>query len=425
MKQLNRVIIISFFIYIIFLVGGYFIINKSTRDKNEREYIVEINRIKNKINTDGIDSVDINEYDHIVSIKKILVDTSEEEINNFFHLNNKHNQGSYIFIHYINGQPEYYVKCIYNMESVVNLTQIFILYMIGLTLSVLCEIIVVNFIKKNIVKPFNEISELPIELSKGHLNRGVKEYKYKFFGRFAWGLDLLRERLEVTRKRELQLEKEKKTLIMTISHDIKTPLSTIKLYSRALYEHMYTNGKADEAAIKIEKNADIIGAFVQEIVKSSSENLFDIEVNNKEFYIEDLISKFEKNYSEKFQLLRIDFSVEKYINYVVKGDLDRLLEAMENIAENAIKYGNGNWIKINMTKQENFLVVKIINSGRPVDSAEFIHMFESFWRGKNATQKEGSGLGLYICKEIMKKTGGDVFVESTEESMCFALVIPM
>jgi len=68
-------------------------------------------------------------------------------------------------------------------------------------------------------------------------------------------------------------------------------------------------------------------------------------------------------------------------------------------------------------------LITITNSGNPIPETEFIHMFESFWRGSNAYEKPGNGLGLYICKEIMKKMDGDVFVQSTGNSMGITLVI--
>lgn len=63
--------------------------------------------------------------------------------------------------------------------------------------------------------------------------------KSRFFGKFLWSLDMLREKLEADKLRRLELEKEKKTLLLSLSHDIRTPLSAIELYTQALEENLY------------------------------------------------------------------------------------------------------------------------------------------------------------------------------------------
>lgn len=77
------------------------------------------------------------------------------------------------------------------------------------------------------------------ELAKGNLSVPIKAEKSKFFGRFLWGMDMLRDNLESSREKELELQKEKKTIILSLAHDLKTPLSAIRLYNKALSENLY------------------------------------------------------------------------------------------------------------------------------------------------------------------------------------------
>ncbi len=102
--------------------------------------------------------------------------------------------------------------------------------------------------------------------------------------------------------------------------------------------------------------------------------------------------------------------------------MERLVEVFENILENAIKYGDGRLIKISFTDEDYCKLITVTNSGQPIPSTEFVHMFESFWRGGNSHNKDGSGLGLYICKEIMKKMDGDIFAENTADTMSITVV---
>lgn len=88
-------------------------------------------------------------------------------------------------------------------------------------------IIVLVYVYHKVLKPFQDMSNLSYELAKGNLSMPVKQEKSKLFGRFLWGMDMLREKLEETKEQELAFQKERKTLILSLSHDIKTPLSSI------------------------------------------------------------------------------------------------------------------------------------------------------------------------------------------------------
>lgn len=80
------------------------------------------------------------------------------------------------------------------------------------------------YIRKQILRPFHTLQELPYELSRGQLNIGMKEHRSRFFGRFVWGLDLLRQTLDAQRETNLRLEKDRQTLVASLSHELKPQL---------------------------------------------------------------------------------------------------------------------------------------------------------------------------------------------------------
>ena len=110
---------------------------------------------------------------------------------------------------------------------------------VGLGIVFLLTLFLLVYVGKKVLKPFHNMTNLSYELAKGNLSTPIKEEKSKFFGRFLWGMDMLRENLESNKEKELALQKEKKTLILSLSHDIKTPLSAIKLYTKALLQNLY------------------------------------------------------------------------------------------------------------------------------------------------------------------------------------------
>ena len=86
----------------------------------------------------------------------------------------------------------------------------------------------------------------------------------------------------------------------------------------------------------------------------------------------------------------IKFTVAPFENKLISGDMDRAFEAVENIMENAIKYGDGKSVDITVTEEEDCQLIRIKNSGNPVKTEELPHLFDSFYRGSNAGTQEGN-----------------------------------
>ena len=85
--------------------------------------------------------------------------------------------------------------------------------------------------------------------------------------------------------------------------------------------------------------------------------------------------------------------------------------------ENAIKYGDGGNIGILTSEEEGCVLIAISNSGCALQETELPQIFESFWRGSNAKKAYGNGLGLYICRQLMRKMGGEAYAEIKEGKM--------
>lgn len=396
-----------FFIFIIVLILMIFVLVNNTNIPLDdgRQYRVEASRIANQISNDGFESVNLSDYSHIINIE-ILKDFNKS----FFEGQNadyliKKIDGEYYRFDYVTYSKDYNT----NVFRVIN---------ISMGLMALLIVCIMIYIKLKILKPFNRLKEMPYELSKGNLTAPLKENKSRFWGRFVWGINMLRENIEQHRKKELSLQKEKKTLILSISHDIKTPLSAIKLYSKALSKNLYKDVERQyEIAEKINNKADEIESFISQIIKASSEDFLNIEVNENEFYLSDLFEHITGYYTEKLLLLHIDFEINEYANVLIKGDLERSIEVIQNIIENAVKYGDGHYIKIISFDEEDCRLITVENSGCTLSNNEIPHVFDSFWRGSNIGNNEGSGLGLYICRQIMNKMNGDVFLHCMDDKI--------
>jgi signal transduction histidine kinase len=409
---------------------------KVLSERSGKEYMVEINRISQALSTPGgladeagsnVAEYDLSPFHYVKQLSYLSASATAIEIDAFCSGSDMPTGMNYLVKPLLNDREIIgYVRYEYGTSSLAAYRYVFIIInslfavvLIGITLFLF-------YIRSKILLPFRDVQELPFELSKGRLKKGIKENKSRFFGRFVWGLDMLRESIATQKNKELALEKDKKTMILSISHGIKTPLSAIVLYSKALSDNLYEDEeKRRAAAVSIGENARQIESLVGEIVHSQTEDLIDIEVSDDEFYLMDLIDALKVAYLEKMILIHTEFVINHFSNILLQGDLQRLLDVFENLIENAIKYGDGKKITLNFQKEDNCLLVAVENTGIAISPNESTHIFESFWRGSNAHDKPGNGLGLYICKHIMKKMNGDIFIRNICGGMCFVVVIPI
>lgn len=147
-------------------------------------------------------------------------------------------------------------------------------------------------------------------------------------------MDMLRETLESNKEKELALQKEKKTLILSLTHDIRTPLSAIRLYAKALAENLYTTEEQRvEACQGIEKNVKEIEEYVNEITLASREDFLQLSVNPGEVYLSHVIDAIRGLYEEKLHNLHTGFQIASYTDLLLKGDADRLIEVLQNLLE--------------------------------------------------------------------------------------------
>ena len=147
----------------------------------------------------------------------------------------------------------------------------------------------------------------------------------------------------------------------------------------------------------------------------------DVVVNNGEFYIKNVLDVIRKYYMEKMSLLHIDFSVDMQENCLVYGDEDRTVEVLQNVIENAVKYGDGGYITITTGEEDDCRLITVCNSGKGPGEDEMLHIFDSFYRGSNSGNLGGSGMGLYICKKILHMMDGEIFAENKDG--CFNVTV--
>lgn len=282
------------------------------------------------------------------------------------------------------------------------------------------------YIYRHIIAPFDRLNEVPQELARGNLAVLIPEEKSCFFGKFTWGVNFLREKIEDDRKKELSMQRDKKLLLLSLSHDIKTPLSAIKLNAKALARGIYSDEeKRRSAAESINARADEIEQFVSEITKAASEDFMSFEVTQGEVFLSQIIMKIYARYAPQLSISGTEFIVHRYDDCILSCDADRLGECLQNLIENAIKYGDGKRIKIGFDKMDGCELITVTNTGCTLEAKELPQIFGSFHRGNNADKIQGNGLGLFICKRLMSLMGGEVYAEIHGDCFSVTLVVKL
>lgn len=395
MKAFNKIFAAVLLVLAVLWGAANIILAADNGSDSGRPYRVEINRLARQIEEYGFENADLSDCEYVTDIVRYGEDFYSTE--------------SDCVVREINGEL---YRFDYKTDIGSGRTRLAVTVNVILGVMEAVVISVMLYVKFKILAPFERLTDVPYELSKGNLTTPLKETKNRFFGRFVWGVDMLRENIEQQKKRELDLQRDKKMLLLSLSHDIKTPLSVIKLYSKAFSKGLYKSAERQlEIVESIYSKADEIEGYVSQIAAASREDFLSFDVNMGEFYLSELVTKIKGYYAEKLSLAGTEFSVSHYADCLLSGDFDRSVEVLQNVMENAAKYGDRKSVSINFSEEDGCILVTVRNSGCILADTCIPHIFESFWRGENAENVPGSGLGLYISRKLMRKMNGEVFAE--------------
>lgn len=203
-----------------------------------------------------------------------------------------------------------------------------------------------------------------------------------------------------------------KELVTDISHQIKTPLSNIILYSQLLQEQAQDED-SKKLATQIFQQSEKLQFLIQSLIKTSrlESGTFQITPQKNRIFaaIEDIMHQLE----EKATAKRIH--VENRVDENLSASFDRkwTTEALFNILDNAIKYSPpDSRIKITAQAYEIYVAVKIQDQGKGISEEEIPRIFDRFYRGKDAALEEGVGIGLYLSRQIIEAQSGYITVRS-------------
>jgi signal transduction histidine kinase len=201
--------------------------------------------------------------------------------------------------------------------------------------------------------------------------------------------------------------------VRVIGHELKHPLSSLKAYLYMIRKKMSNvSEKTQEYLEKAETQIDLLTAMLNDLTDLSKISLQQFDVDPTKQLIEPIINQILADFYHLYEDRVIKLKMDEQVK--AKVDSIRFRQVLVNIVTNAIRHSDTTSpITIKVVNKDGFVVITVSDKGQGISSEDIPHVFDPYYRTKEGYQHKGLGLGLYIAREIMKRHGGDISIQST------------
>ena len=319
-------------------------------------------------------------------------------------------------------------EVIYHTKGSLAVT-VFLPLVLGVILSIILLLFRMIYFEQRILKPLKEISTSAKGIIAGNYDLEILRSYWKTaneneVGDLSYAFELMRDELKAKQFKEEVLKKSQKELISCISHDLKTPISTIKAYSEGLRDNIAKNPAQQSDFINIIINkTDLLIGMINELLEYSTAQLNQLEINREELYFLDYFDPLMSEVKIYVEQNGLEFTYEANIsNLIVTIDPKRITEVIYNLIDNSMKYMGDRPGKLNIeaARVDNQVLIKVRDNGSGISVDDIPYVFDKFYRAEKSRSSSipGSGLGLSICKYIVNEHGGDIYCKSSLKNGC-------
>ncbi len=260
------------------------------------------------------------------------------------------------------------------------------------------------YLRRVVIQPFQKLKHFAQRVAGGNLDIPLEMDRKNLFGAFTESFDMMRAELKKARLAEAEADRSKKELVAKLSHDIKTPVASIKAASE-VGAAMAAEEKVRENYERIIQKADQINTLITNLFSATLEELHELSVRPTDLKSEELHTLLKNaDYLHRAVIPPVP-------DCLLFADKLRLQQVFDNLFANSYKYA-GTKITVTVSMEDNYLAICIEDSGGGIDEAELPLLKEKFKRGSNTANIDGAGLGLYICDACMEKMGGRLDIEN-------------
>ncbi|MFC4302601.1 sensor histidine kinase [Cohnella boryungensis] len=246
----------------------------------------------------------------------------------------------------------------------------------------------------------------------------------------AENMNLLVLELKRSLDEERKAEQTKNELITNVSHDLRTPLTSIIGYLGLIEQDRYRDEVELRHYVQVAyAKAERLNVLIQDLFEYTRMRHNVIPLHIKSFNLVEMMNQLLVHYRLSLESAKMKGNLITNVTELqIKGDPDKLVRVFENLLSNAIYYGSsGGKVDIYLNRQKQSAVVEIVNYGDEIPAADLPYLFDRFYRvDKSRTEnKGGSGLGLAIAKGLVDKHGGTISATSDGNSTNFRVRLPL
>ena len=276
-----------------------------------------------------------------------------------------------------------------------------------------------------ITAPLQEFRQTAAEISKGNFKKRISTRGLSEFAQVANSMNYMCDELSL-------IEERRRKFVSDVSHELKTPMASIKLVCDCLNQsEEYNPEMVKEFLSDMSEEVDRLTRIVERLLELTKLDGKVSELNLQECDIKAMLNQIVKKLSEIAKESDItvyrDFVDNEYSKLLI--DEDKIYESLYNIVDNAIKYSPvGGYVKIDAKENESFIVISIEDTGEGIPDSEKEHVFERFYRLDNSRSREtgGTGLGLSIAKEAVNMHGGRIeIIDGKDRGSVFKIFLPL
>ncbi len=281
---------------------------------------------------------------------------------------------------------------------------------------VLTNVTLSYFMSKRILNPIQKISVAAENIKQGNLNFTMRAEGRDELSQLINTFESMRAQLKESIRLREKYEQNRRELIANISHDLKTPITSILGYIEGIQEGIAGDPKKQKKYLDtINSKAIYMNHLIEELALLSR-----LDVNRESFQFENInISRFMNDYIDEIEDDLHESGIQLIINDTVSDpfiDMDRnkIIRVLENIMTNSVKYLNNRngEISIHLTDNEKVVDIAITDNGPGIPEEYLTSIFDRFYRLDASRSDRGSGLGLAISKKIVEAHGGTIWAKN-------------
>ncbi|MDF2607884.1 MAG: yycG 4 [Bacillales bacterium] len=294
-------------------------------------------------------------------------------------------------------------------------------YFVWLLLLLLIILIITNglisyLVSKDIIFPLTKLKEATEKIKNGQLNFEISTDRNDEIGALSTSFEEMRIQLQKSVELQIKYEENRKLLLSNISHDLKTPITSIKGYIEGVRDGIANSPeKLERYTNTIYKKANEMDAMIDELFLLSKLDLKRVPFNFSNIdivkYIKECTEDLGLDYKDEGVTLL--FKSESMIPITVKADQEKLMRVFTNIISNSVKYMDkaDGQVTISIIEHQDNVEVTIADNGPGISKETLPYIFEQFYRADDSrnSDKSGSGLGLAIAKQIIEEHGGQIW----------------